>query len=466
MNETDQSRRPVAVVILAAGKGTRMRSALPKVLHRIGNAPMLHHAMRAAETLSPERMAVVVGHGGDEVAAAARKWRADVHVAEQTAQLGTGHAVLAARAALDGFEGDLYVLFGDTPFIGAGTLAAMRRARERADIVALGFEAEEPGRYGRLIIDPDGTLDAIVEAKDATSDQLAIRTCNSGVMAGDCATMLRLLDQVGNANTQGEYYLTDVIGLARKGGLTCRAVLCEEVETMGINDRVELAAAETIFQDRARREAMLAGATLIAPQTVFFSLDTRLGQDVTVHPNVVFGPGVEIGDGSVVKSFTHLEDTRLAADVQIGPFARSRGGTDLAPGVRIGNFVEMKKAQLGEGTKAGHLSYLGDAVLGAGVNIGAGTITCNYDGVRQARGRIIGEGAFIGLQHRAGRAGQGWGCGRDVGTANRLGDRRAGGGGRARAVTRDSRMRRSRGWVRKALPRNEGTPRASAWEIG
>ena len=373
-----------------------MRSALPKVLHPIGNAPMLHHAMRAADALSPERIAVVVGHGAQEVAAAARAWRADVQIAEQTEQLGTGHAVLAARSAMDGFSGDLFILFGDTPFFTKETMAAMQAARADADIVALGFEAADPAGYGRYILGADNTLDAIVEAKDATPDQLAIRTCNSGVMAGDCATMLRLLDQVGNQNAQGEYYLTDVIGLARAENLTCRAVICDEVETLGINDRVQLAEAEAIFQSRARRDAMLGGATLIAPETVFFSLDTEIGQDVTVHPNVVFGPGVRIGDQCEVKAFTHLEDTVLAADVKIGPFARSRGGTDLSSGVRIGNFVEMKKARLGAGTKAGHLSYLGDAVLGAGVNIGAGTITCNYDGADKHQ-TTIEDGAFVGV---------------------------------------------------------------------
>ena len=396
MTQTNTPERPVVAVILAAGKGTRMRSTLPKVLHPIGNAPMLHHSMRAADTMSPDRVAVVVGHGGDKVAAAARTWRADVHVAEQTEQLGTGHAVLAARQVLDGFDGDLFVLFGDTPFIRSETLAAMATARADAKIVALGFDAADPSSYGRFVLGADNALEAIVEAKDATPEQLTIRTCNSGVMAGDCATMLSVLDRVGNQNAQGEYYLTDVIGLARADGLPCRAVLCPEGETLGINDRVQLADAETIFQNRARREAMLAGATLTAPDTVFFSLDTHLGQDVTVQPNVVFGPGVEVADGCTVKSFCHLEDTRLAPDVQIGPFSRSRGGTDLASGVRVGNFVEMKKARLGKGTKAGHLSYLGDANLGDDVNIGAGTITCNYNGVEKSV-TTIEDGAFIGV---------------------------------------------------------------------
>lgn len=396
MEHTSAPHRPVAIIILAAGKGTRMRSARPKVLHEIGNAPMLHHALATAQTLSPARSVVVVGHGGEAVGAAAKAFDADVHVTVQTKQLGTGHAVLAARDVLGDFDGDLFVLFADTPFIEAETLRAMQIARAEADVVALGFEAADPGRYGRFVLGEDGRLDAIVEAKDASPAELSIHTCNSGLMAADCRTMLRLLGQVGNANAQGEYYLTDVVALANAEGLTCRAAICAETETLGINDRVQLAEAEGIFQTRARHKAMLGGATLLAPETVFFSFDTRISQDVVIHPNVVLGPGVEIADGCEIKAFTHLEQTRLQPDVKVGPFARARGGTELSSGVRIGNFVEMKNAQLGEGTKAGHLTYLGDAVLGAGVNIGAGTITCNYDGVQKHR-TIIEDGAFIGV---------------------------------------------------------------------
>ena len=396
MNEVSVVPRPVAVVILAAGKGTRMRSTRAKVLHPIGNAPMLHHVLRVAASLAPERLAVVVGHGGDEVESSVHEMRSDAQFVQQHELLGTGHAVLAARETLQGFDGDLFILFGDTPFLTAETLTAMRAARAEADIVALGFEAADPSGYGRLILGEGDRLEAIVETKDATPEQRAIRICNSGVMAGDCQAMLRLLDRVGNANVQGEYYLTDVIGLAREGGLTCRTVLCPEAETLGINDRVQLAGAEALFQARARQAAMLAGATLIAPETVYLSFDTRIGQDVTIHPNVVFGPGVEIGDGCEIKAFCDLEDTALAPDVKIGPFARSRGGTHLDSGVRIGNFVEMKKARLGQGTKAGHLAYLGDAVLGAGVNIGAGTITCNYNGVEKST-TTIEDNAFVGV---------------------------------------------------------------------
>ena len=395
MTLTITQPRPAAVVILAAGKGTRMRSSLPKVLHPIGNAPMLHHAMKTAAALAPAKTVVVAGHGADLVTKATAAFDRTAEVVLQNAQLGTGHAVLAAAEVLSDFEGDLFVLFGDTPFIQPDTLKAMQAARTDADVVALGFQAADPGRYGRFI-EETGRLTAIVEAKDASPEQLAIRVCNSGLMGGDCQTMLRLLGEVRNDNAQGEYYLTDLIGLANSQGLACIAVMCDESETLGINDRVQLAEAEAIFQNRARREAMLSGTTLIAPETVFFSLDTRTGQDVVIHPNVVLGPGVQIGDRCEIKAFTHLEDTRLAEDVKTGPFARARGGTELAPGVRIGNFVEMKKARLGAGTKAGHLAYLGDATLGAGVNIGAGTITCNYDGVQKHQ-TTIEDGAFVGV---------------------------------------------------------------------
>lgn len=396
MDGTRQTGRQAAVVILAAGKGTRMRSALPKVLHPIGNAPMLHHAMASARALGAGRCAVVVGSGAEAVAEAARAFDPSARVALQERQLGTGHAVLAARDALEGFEGDLFVLFGDTPFLGADTLQRMQAARADADIVALGFEAADPGRYGRLLAGPDGALQAIVEAKDATPEQLAVRTCNSGVMAGDCATLLGLLDRVGNANAQGEYYLTDVVALARADGLSARVVLCDEAETLGINDRVQLAGAEAIFQARARREAMLAGATLVAPETVFFSFDTRLGHDVTIHPNVVFGPGVTVADGAEIRSFSHLEGAEVGPGALVGPFARLRPGARLAADTHVGNFVEIKNAVLGEGAKVNHLSYIGDAGVGAKVNIGAGTITCNYDGFAKHRTEI-GDGAFIGV---------------------------------------------------------------------
>ncbi len=386
--------RPIAAVILAAGKGTRMRSARPKVLHEIGGRPMLHHAMAAASALVPERMAVVVGHGGAAVAAAARVFGPDVHVAVQEPQQGTGHAVLAARPALEGFAGDLVVLFGDTPFLSPETLARLVAARAEAEIVVLGFEAAEPGGYGRLILE-DGRLVRIVEARDATPEENSVTTCNSGVMAGDGAMMLRLLEALRPDNAQGEIYLTDVVAAAVAEGRSAQAVLCAEAETLGINDRVQLAAAEALFQARAREAAMRAGATLIAPETVFFAHDTRLGEDVTVEPNVVFGPGVAVGRGARINAFCHLERTRIGEAAVVGPFARLRGGCEIGGDTRIGNFVEMKATTFGDGAKAAHLAYLGDATVGPGANIGAGAITCNYDGVNKHRTEI-GAAAFIG----------------------------------------------------------------------
>ncbi len=388
------SARPLAVVILAAGRGTRMRSALPKVLHPVGQAPMLAHVLAAAAALGAERVAVVTGHGAEAVGAAAQAHHPGALVALQAEQRGTAHAVMAAREALAGFDGDLLVLYGDTPLLRAETLARLLTQRGQADLAVLGFEARDPGRYGRLVLGPEG-LERIVEAKDATPEELAIRHCNSGVMAGDCATMMALLDEVRDDNAQGEYYLTDLPGLARGQGRGVAAVFCEEAETMGVNDRVELAAAEAAFQARARRDAMLAGATLIAPETVWFAADTALAPDVTVEPNVVFGPGVRVGPGARIHAFCHIERAEIGAGTTVGPFARLRGGAVLGERVRIGNFVELKAAEMADGAKAAHLAYLGDATVGEGANIGAGVITCNYDGVDKHRTEI-GAGAFVG----------------------------------------------------------------------
>ena len=397
MTFENANRRDNAIVILAAGKGTRMCSDLPKVLHPIAGAPMLHHAMRAALSLAPARLAVVVGHGATAVGAAVHGLTPDAAICEQADPLGTGHAVRMAESALADFEGDVFVLFGDTPFISAETLTAMAAARnEGADLVALGFEATDPGGYGRMVTSPDGALERIVEAKDASAEELAIRIYNSGVMAADRATFFRLLAQVGNDNAKGEYYLTDVIGLARTEGLSARVVRCDEAETLGINDRVQLAEAEAAFQARARRAAMLGGVTMTAPETVFFAWDTALGRDVTIGPNVVFGPGVEVADRVEIRAFSHLEGCRVGPGAIIGPFARLRFGSDIGETARIGNFVEVKNATVGQGAKVNHLSYVGDATVGARANLGAGTITCNYDGFGKYRTEI-GEGAFIGV---------------------------------------------------------------------
>ncbi|CTQ33530.1 bifunctional UDP-N-acetylglucosamine diphosphorylase/glucosamine-1-phosphate N-acetyltransferase GlmU [Jannaschia rubra] len=386
---------PTALIVLAAGQGSRMQSDLPKVLHRVAHAPLLIHALRGAEGLSPERTVIVAGHGGDAVEAAARDHDEGLVVVRQEEQLGTGHAVLRARAALEGFSGDVIVLYGDTPFIRAETLEAMLDARRNgADIVVLGFEAEDPGRYGRLVVEGD-RLDRIVEARDATAEELGVRLCNSGVMCADAGLMFDLLDRVGRDNAAGEYYLTDLPGLARADGLTTRVVTCPEAETMGVNTRTDLAMAEAAFQAATRLEVMATGATLTAPDTVFFAHDTAIGRDVTIEPHVIFGPGVTVESGATIRAFSHLEGCHVSDACVIGPYARLRPGAELDRGVRVGNFVEVKAATVQEGAKINHLSYVGDAEVGAGANIGAGTITCNYDGVFKHR-TVIGAGAFIG----------------------------------------------------------------------
>ena len=388
--------RATAVVILAAGKGTRMCSNLPKVLHPIAGAPMLHHAMRAGLSLAPARVVMVVGQETDAVASAARTLLPATMICEQAEALGTGHAVRMAEAALANFCGDVFVLYGDTPFISAATLGAMAAARTAgADLVALGFDAADPGGYGRMVTGPGDALQRIVEARDASADQLAIRTCNSGVIAADSATLFGLLTKLTNDNAKREYYLTDVVALARADGLTARVVRCDEAETLGINDRVQLAQAEAAFQASARRTAMLGGVTMTAPETVFLAWDTVLGRDVTIAPNVVFGPGVEISDGAEIRAFCHLEGCRIGPAAIIGPFARLRPGSDIGESARIGNFVEIKNAQIGQGAKVNHLSYVGDATMGAKASIGAGTITCNFDGFAKHLTQI-GAGAFIG----------------------------------------------------------------------
>ncbi|MFD1344235.1 bifunctional UDP-N-acetylglucosamine diphosphorylase/glucosamine-1-phosphate N-acetyltransferase GlmU [Litorisediminicola beolgyonensis] len=384
----------IALVILAAGKGTRMESDLPKVLHKIGGAPMLHHAMQAGAALTPERVVVVAGHGADQVAETARDLDPEVEIALQTEQLGTGHAVLQAAPALDGFEGDVIVLYGDTPFISQETLEAMAIARAQNDVVVLGFEAADPGRYGRLVMAGE-TLDRIVEFKDVTDEERGITLCNSGVLCADATTLLSLLAEVGNDNASGEYYLTDVIALARARGLSATAVTCPEAETRGINSRAELAAAEAEFQARARAALMEDGVTLQAPETVFLSLDTFIGRDTEIEPNVVFGPGVTVESGARIRAFSHLEGCHVSRGAVVGPYARLRPGAELDEDVHVGNFVEIKNAHLAAGVKANHLSYLGDAEIGEKTNIGAGTITCNYDGVFKHR-TTIGVGAFIG----------------------------------------------------------------------
>lgn len=384
----------MALIVLAAGKGTRMKSDSPKVLHRIAQAPMLWHALRAGQALEPARTVVVAGHGAEAVEASALDYDPEIRVVIQSEQLGTGHAVRQAEPALQGFEGDAIVLYGDTPFLSEETLAAMQAARQTHDVVVLGFEAADPGRYGRLKMAGD-QLDAIVEFKDASDEERAITLCNSGVMAMDAGRMMALLAKVSNDNAAGEYYLTDLVGLARAEGLTATAVVCDEAETMGINSRPELAAAEQAFQARARAALLENGVALPAPETVHLAWDTVIGRDTEIEPNVVFGPGVTVESGARIRAFSHLEGCHVSRGAVVGPYARLRPGAELAEDVHVGNFVEIKNAVLHEGAKANHLTYIGDAEVGEKTNIGAGTITCNYDGVFKHRS-VIGRNAFIG----------------------------------------------------------------------
>ncbi|MCW5698406.1 MAG: bifunctional UDP-N-acetylglucosamine diphosphorylase/glucosamine-1-phosphate N-acetyltransferase GlmU [Rhodospirillales bacterium] len=388
------SKRKTAVVVLAAGLGTRMKSALPKVMHAVAGRPMVSHVLSTVASLDPDRVVVVIG---DEMAAVA-KAVAPHQTAIQNPRLGTAHAVMAARPHLDDFDGDVLVVYGDTPLVSADTLSRMLAARQKAPepaVVVLGFRPDNPGAYGRLVLGSDGGLEAIVEAKDATAEQLAINLCNSGVMAIDGRWAFKLLDRVGNDNAKGEYYLTDIIGLARDEGLPCRVVEGDEREFIGVNSRADLARVEAIVQDRLRDKAMAGGATLIDPQTVYFSHDTRLGRDVVVGPNVVFGPDVEIGDDVEIRSFCHFEGARVESGAIIGPFARLRPGARIAGDAHIGNFCEIKNASVEQGAKVNHLTYIGDARIGAKANIGAGTITCNYDGFFKSH-TDVGAGAFIG----------------------------------------------------------------------
>ena len=386
---------PTALIVLAAGQGSRMQSDLPKVLHQVAHAPLLVHALKAGASLAPEACVVVCGHGGEAVEAAARAWDDDIACVRQEEQLGTAHAVAQARPALDGFQGDAIVLYGDTPFIRPETLHAMLEARQAgADVVVLGFEATDPGRYGRLVAEGD-RLERIVEAKDATADELAITLCNSGVICAEAATLFSLIEEVGSDNAAGEYYLTDIVGLARAGRLSARVVTCPEAETLGVNTRAQLAQAEAAFQARVRAEAMEGGVTMQAPETVFLAHDTVLGRDVIVEPHIVFGPEVTVESGATIRAFSHLEGCHVSEGCVIGPYARLRPGAELDRGARVGNFVEVKNAQVHEGAKINHLSYVGDAEVGARANVGAGTITCNYDGVFKHRTEI-GADAFIG----------------------------------------------------------------------
>ena len=388
--------RPLAAVVLAAGKGTRMKSNRHKVLHPVAGRPMIEHLLAALAELSPERTVVVVGDGREQL----EKQLGDrATLVVQEPQLGTGHAVLQAREALAGFEGDVLVLYADVPFVRAETMRAMvgrlHVASDTADVVVLAFEPDDTLEYGRVIANGD-KISWMVEHKDASEKERACRLCNSGLMAVRSELMFDLLAQVGNDNAQGEYYLPEIVNIAIREGGACAVVrTADPDEVAGINSRGELAAAEARWQKARRLRAMADGATLVAPETVFFAWDTQVGRDVTIEPNVVFGAGVSVAGGATIHAFCHLEGAQVGEGVSVGPFARLRPGAVLGKGAKVGNFVEVKNAELGEGAKANHLTYLGDATVGAGANIGAGTITCNYDGYFKHK-TVIGERAFIG----------------------------------------------------------------------
>ena len=390
------SRPPVAAIILAAGKGTRMKSDLHKVLHPIAGRPMLLHLIDSVSALAPAKMVVVTGAAGAQVEAAVAPL--GIATADQTEQLGTGHAVQQAESALSGFDGDVLILYGDVPLV---TSATMRRMLDRLHggdepaAVVLGSRPLDPGAYGRIIADADGIIQKMVEYKDASAEERDETLCNSGLMAARSHDLFALLSRVGNDNAAGEYYLPDIVMLAAADGRRSAVIETDADEVAGVNSRGELAQVEARWQTRRRDEAMAAGVSLAAPETVWFAYDTQLGRDVTIEPNVVFGPGVSIGDGAQVHAFSHIEGATVGAGASVGPFARLRPGAILGEGAKVGNFVEMKKAVLGPGAKASHLTYLGDADVGADANIGAGTITCNYDGFFKYRTKI-GAGAFIG----------------------------------------------------------------------
>ncbi|MDQ3246563.1 MAG: bifunctional UDP-N-acetylglucosamine diphosphorylase/glucosamine-1-phosphate N-acetyltransferase GlmU [Pseudomonadota bacterium] len=390
------SRSDLAVIILAAGEGTRMRSATHKVLHPIAGRPMLLHLLDTAAALGASRQVVVLGKGRDQVAQAIEGL--DVQVAIQAEQKGTGHAVQQAGNALSGYSGPVLILYGDTPFVSRETLAIMLDrllAGDAPGVVVLASRQTDPAAYGRVILGDGDRIAKMVEYKDASNEERAVDLCNSGMMAVRADDLFRWLEQVGNANVAGEYYLPDIVGIAAAEGRAAVAVEGDALETAGINSRSELAQVELQWQRRRRLLAMQEGATLIDPDSVWFAFDTQVGRDVLIEPNVVFGPGVEVADGAMIRAFSHIEGATIGAGAEVGPFARLRTGSRLGEKSKVGNFVELKKTTLGAGAKANHLSYVGDSDIGEKANIGAGTITCNYDGFGKHR-TIVGAGAFIG----------------------------------------------------------------------
>jgi len=387
--------RSSLTVVLAAGEGTRMRSSMPKVLHPVAGQPLLAHVLQAAPSGSGARLAVVIGPDHKAVADEVRRIRPDAETFVQSERLGTAHAVLAARTAITRGADDLLVAFGDTPLISARTFARMREPLEKgAVLTVLGFHAADPTGYGRLLIEGK-RLVAIREQADASAEERKITLCNAGVMAFDGRIALNILDKIGNANRKGEYYLVDAVAVVRDMGLEAVVIETQEDEVRGINTKAQLAEAESVLQARLREQAMDAGVTLIAPETVYLAADTKFGKDVIIEPFVVIGPGVSIADGAVIHSFTHIVHSSIGKNTSVGPYARLRPGTLLGDGAKIGNFVEMKASILEAGVKVNHLAYIGDAEVGANANIGAGAITCNYDGYSKHK-TTIGKGAFVG----------------------------------------------------------------------
>ena len=401
MTSTSTSSTPLAAIILAAGQGTRMKSDLHKVLHPIAGKPMLHHLLDTVATLGAAQSVVVVGKGREQVESAVAG--RPVSIAVQDPQHGTGHAVQQAETALADFvanhpDGDIVILYGDVPLVPAATMQAMVKrlhADDEPAVVVLGFEPEDTLSYGRVIADESGLINKMVEHKDANPEERATRLCNSGLMAAKAKDLFRLLARVTNDNAAGEYYLVDIVNIARDDGRASAVVKTDPFDVTGVNSRAELAGLEAGWQQRRRAAAMADGVSLVAPETVWFSHDTQIANDVRVEPNVVFGPGVSVAKGATIRAFSHLEGAIVGEGCEVGPYARLRPGAVLGAKAKVGNFVEMKKAVLGAGAKVNHLSYIGDAEVGAGANIGAGTITCNYDGFFKYK-TVIGEGAFIG----------------------------------------------------------------------
>jgi len=386
----------VAMIVLAAGQGTRMKSDIHKVLHPIAGRPMLHHLLASVAKLAPAETVVVVGSGRDQIEKALKG--SDATFAVQAEQRGTGHAVQQAEAALAGFAGDVLILYGDVPLVSDATMARMVERLHGDDApaaVVLGFRPEDAAAYGRIVADADGRIAKMVEFKDASEEERAIDLCNSGLMAVRAVDLFGLLARVKNENAAGEYYLPDIVMLAAADGRASAVIETGAWEVAGVNSRAELAAVEGEWQRRRRIQAMADGVTLIAPETVWFAHDTAIERDVTIEPNVFFGPGVTVASGAVIHGFSHIEGAAIGAGAQVGPYARLRPGAVMEEGSKAGNFVEIKNARLGAGAKANHLTYLGDADVGAGANIGAGTITCNYDGYFKHK-TVIGERAFIG----------------------------------------------------------------------